>query len=98
MFRCHPLPFTHVVVDRDYRTTVMVLMLHCGIFAALLGCSPGGQSQGEFMFLHQWARKDLERGNLNALRELSQRWNDPSPARLQRLSKRGFLKRREGDK
>jgi hypothetical protein len=37
------------------------------------------------MILRQWARKDLERGDLNALRELSKRWNDPSPARLQRL-------------
>jgi hypothetical protein len=48
------------------------------------------------MFLRQWARKDLERGDLNALRELSKRWNDPSPARMQRLSKRGFLQKREG--
>ena len=50
------------------------------------------------MFLRQWARKDLERGDLNALRELRKRWNDPSPARMQRLNKRGFLKKREDDK
>jgi hypothetical protein len=50
------------------------------------------------MFWRQWARRDLERGDLNALRELSKRWNDPSPARTQRLSKRGFLKKREGHK
>jgi hypothetical protein len=49
---------------------------------------------------HQWARKDLQRGDLSALLELTSenRWNDPSPACLQRLNNRGFIKKREDDK
>jgi hypothetical protein len=52
------------------------------------------------MFWYQWARKDLKRGDLSALLELTKdgRWNDPNPARLQRLDKRGFIKKREDDK
>jgi hypothetical protein len=52
------------------------------------------------MLWHQWARRDLQGGDLSALLELScdERWHDPSPARIQRLSKRGFVKKREDDK
>jgi hypothetical protein len=52
------------------------------------------------MFWYQWARKDLKRGDLSALLELTKdgRWNDPNPVRLQRLDKRGFVKKREDDK
>ena len=49
---------------------------------------------------YQWARKDLQQGDLSALREMTDntRWDDPNPARLQRLSKRGFIKKRADDK
>ena len=49
---------------------------------------------------YQWARKYLQRGDLSALREMTNdgRWGDPNPVRLQRLSKRGFIKKREDDK
>jgi hypothetical protein len=52
------------------------------------------------MFWHQWARRDLQRGDLSALLELTNdsRWDDPNPARLQRLSERGFIERCEDDK
>jgi len=52
------------------------------------------------MLWHQWARRDLQRGDLSALVELTSegRWGDPNPARLQRLSERGFIKKREDDK
>jgi hypothetical protein len=43
------------------------------------------------MFLRDWARKDLQRGDLNALVELKRGWGVPSPARLERLSDRGFI-------
>ena len=49
---------------------------------------------------YQWARKDLQRGDLSALREMTNdaRWGDPNPVRLQRLSERGFIKKRADDK
>ena len=42
----------------------------------------------------------MVRGDLSALLQLTNdgRWSDPSPARLQRLSKRGFIKKREDEK
>jgi hypothetical protein len=45
---------------------------------------------------HQWARKDLQRGDLSALLELTSdsRWDDPNPACVRRLNKRGFIKKR----
>jgi hypothetical protein len=52
------------------------------------------------MFWRDWARKDLKPGDLSALRELcdTSRWHDPSPARLQRLSNRGLIAKRNDDK
>jgi hypothetical protein len=52
------------------------------------------------MFWHRWARRDLQRGDLNALLELTNdgRWDYPDPARLQRLNERGFIKTRKEDK
>jgi hypothetical protein len=49
------------------------------------------------MFWRQWARRDLRRGDLDALLELTNgsRWGDPNPVRLRRLSRRGFIKTRE---
>ena len=49
---------------------------------------------------YQWARKDLQRGDHSALQEMSNhgRWGDPNPVRLQRLTKRGFIKKRADDK
>jgi hypothetical protein len=46
----------------------------------------------------QWARKELERGDLNVLSELAKGWNTPSPGRLARLDRRGFVTRRENEK
>jgi len=43
------------------------------------------------MFWRDWARKDLQRGDLNALVELKRGWGVPSPARLERLGERGFI-------
>jgi hypothetical protein len=39
-------------------------------------------------------------GDLSALLELTRvdRWDDPDPARLQRLDKRGFTKKRENER
>ena len=55
---------------------------------------------GQAMLWHQWARRDLQRGDLSALLELTShgRWGDPNPTRLQRLGNRGFLKKREEDR
>ena len=52
------------------------------------------------MLWHQWARRDLQRGDLSALLELTShgRWGDPNPTRLQRLGNRGFLKKCADDK
>jgi len=44
------------------------------------------------MFWRDWARKDLQRGDLNALVELKRGWGVPSPARLERLKDRSFIK------
>jgi hypothetical protein len=40
----------------------------------------------------RWARKELQRGDLSTLSELAEGsgWGDPNPARLERLSFRGF--------
>ena len=46
----------------------------------------------------QWARKELERGDLNVVSELAKGWNTPSPGRLARLGHRGFVIRRENEK
>ena len=43
------------------------------------------------MFWRDWARKDLQRGDLNALLELKRGWDIPRPARLARLSDRDFI-------
>jgi hypothetical protein len=43
------------------------------------------------MFWRDWARKDLQRGDLNALRELKRGWGTPSPDRLERLRDREFI-------
>jgi hypothetical protein len=47
------------------------------------------------MFLHQWARKDLQSGDMSALLELTDRdrWDNPNPARVARLLRRGFVTR-----
>jgi hypothetical protein len=52
------------------------------------------------MFWFQWARKELQRGDLTALLELSNdgRWGNPNPARVERLSKRGFVEKREDER
>jgi hypothetical protein len=47
------------------------------------------------MILNGWARKGLKQGDLTALSELSNGLrSDPNPARVERLSHRGFLARR----
>ena len=48
------------------------------------------------MFGYQWARKELQRGDLSALLELTDPgcWGNTDPARVQRLSKRGFIETR----
>jgi hypothetical protein len=45
------------------------------------------------MKLRQWARKELQSGDLSALSEMSDngRWEDPSVTRVERLKKRGFI-------
>jgi hypothetical protein len=43
------------------------------------------------MFWCDWARKDLQRGDLNALVELKRGWGVPSPARRERLGDREFI-------
>jgi hypothetical protein len=52
------------------------------------------------MFWFQWARKELQRGDLTALLELSNdgRWGNPNPARVERLSKRGFVEKRQDER
>jgi hypothetical protein len=48
----------------------------------------------------RWARKGLQHGDLTALSELSDhaRWNDPNPARVERLTRRGFVAKRTDNK
>jgi hypothetical protein len=50
--------------------------------------------------LIQWARKGLQNGDLSALSELTAnaRWHDPNPARIERLSVRGFVTKRADEK
>jgi hypothetical protein len=45
------------------------------------------------MFLRQWARKDLQSGDMSALLELTDwdRWDNPNAARVARLLRRGFV-------
>jgi hypothetical protein len=52
------------------------------------------------LFLNRWARKGLQDGDLSALRELRDpaRWDDPNPARIERLRRRGFVAGRSGEK
>ena len=52
------------------------------------------------MFWIQWARKELQRGDLTAQLEFSNdgRWGNPNPARVERLSKRGFVEKREDER
>ena len=50
------------------------------------------------MIWNGWARKDLQPGDLTALSQLNDnsRWNNPNPGRVERLSQRGFV-RKKGD-
>jgi hypothetical protein len=52
------------------------------------------------LILNRWARKELQDGDLSALRELRDpaRWDDPNPARIERLKHRGFVAGRPGEK
>jgi hypothetical protein len=45
------------------------------------------------MKFSDWARKELERGDLTALSELTKgtAWGDPNPGRIERLNRRGFV-------
>jgi hypothetical protein len=77
-----------------------------GTLAPLLRCKRGSGADltplglnGDFiMFWHDWARKDLQRGDLNALRELKRGWGVPSPPRLERLWDREFIEEFDGGK
>jgi hypothetical protein len=52
------------------------------------------------MVLSRWARKELQPGDLSTLSELAKGggWGDPNPARIQRLSCRGFVTKKANDK
>jgi hypothetical protein len=50
------------------------------------------------MFWRDWARKELLRGDLNALRELKRGWGVPSPPRLERLWDREFIEKDDDGK
>jgi hypothetical protein len=52
------------------------------------------------MLFSQWARKDLERGDLAKLAELAggRLWGDPHPDRIERLNRRGFVVKNANDK
>ena len=69
------------------------LMLQCKISDILRRSNPSrGPDRWRCpMFWRDWARKDLQRGDLNALVELKRGWGAPSPARLERLGERGFI-------
>jgi hypothetical protein len=45
------------------------------------------------MLFSQWARKELQRGDLSTLSELAKGsgWDTPNPDRIQRLDVRGFV-------
>jgi len=43
------------------------------------------------MMFSQWARKELQRGDLSALSEVAKRRGQPDPDRIQRLNFRGFV-------
>jgi hypothetical protein len=53
-----------------------------------------------FTMFSRWARKELERGDLSTLSELAKGsgWSDPNPARLERLSLRGFVAKKSSDR
>jgi hypothetical protein len=52
------------------------------------------------MLFNRWARKELERGDLGTLSELSSGglWGEPNPGRMERLNRRGFVVRKANDK
>jgi hypothetical protein len=63
------------------------------IFDTLLGSDlpPGPDAWWVYVLASTRAPRDIERGGLTALLELSDdsRWDDPTRARIQRLSRRG---------
>ena len=50
------------------------------------------------MKFSDWARKELERGDLSTLSELAKGWGDPNPGRVERLNRRGFVAKKENQK
>jgi hypothetical protein len=52
------------------------------------------------MKFSDWARKELERGDLSTLSELTKgtAWGDPNPGRTERLNRRGFVAKKENQK
>jgi hypothetical protein len=52
------------------------------------------------MKFSDWARKELERGDLSTLSELAKgtAWGDPNPGRIERLNHRGFVAKKENQK
>jgi hypothetical protein len=50
------------------------------------------------MKFSDWARKELERGDLSTLSELAKGWGDPNPAQIERLNRRGFVAKKENQK
>jgi hypothetical protein len=60
--------------------------------------TPLGLNGGFIMFWRDWARKDLQRGDLNALWEIKRGRGVPGTARLERLSDREFIEEFDGGK
>jgi hypothetical protein len=58
------------------------------------------QEADAFTMFSRWARKGLHRGDLSTLSELAEGsgWGDPNPARLERLSFRGFVVKKSNDR
>jgi hypothetical protein len=81
--------------DREVILGVILapLMLQCKISDILRRSNPSrGPDRWRYpMFWRDWARKDLQRDDLNALVELKRGWGVPSPARRERLGVRGFI-------
>ena len=75
-------------------------MLQCKISDILRRSNPsrGPDRWRNPMFWRDWARKDLQRGDLNALVELKRGWGVPSPVRLERLGERGFIEQLDDHK
>jgi len=65
---------------------------------AALDFDPAISRGASRMIGRRWARKELQPGDFSALRELSKGWGVPGLARLNRLSDRGFVEKREGGK